>query len=56
MSGRRLGDVGDGAVLLVEAEDVDGEGVDAGLGVCAVAREVLDGPAVGGAGVDGGWS
>jgi len=58
MCGRRtrLRDVNDGAMLLSEAIDVEGEAVDADILVPAIAGEVLDCPTVGGAGLEGGWS
>jgi hypothetical protein len=58
MRGRRtqLHDVNDGAMLLGEAIDIEGEAVDADILVPAIAGEVLDCPTVGGAGLEGGWS
>ena len=54
MRGRRarLRDVNDGAMLLGEAIDIEGEAVDANILVPAIAGEVLDCPSVGGAGLE----
>jgi hypothetical protein len=58
MCGRRtrLRDVNDGAMLLGEAIDIEGEAVDANILVPAIAGEVLDCPSVGGAGLERGRS